>query len=265
MNDSRSLLAMTTGFDGAIGSVDGLREIYKPPAPPSLAKQLDHLDEHCRAFIAHSPFMVVATSDADGRCDVSPKGGPPGFVAVLDDGRLAIPDLSGNNRLDSLENLVANSGIGLLFFIPGFDETLRVNGRATITTDVDVLSSCAVGSVVPRVAIGVDVEEAFIHCAKALRRSNVWAPEEWPDVSDMPSAACMLRDHVQLQAYDLEAMEKRLEKSYSETMWLAGGEITPHDETRDGPQVRAVVAGDDRGAALRRLRGHAHLTVQPVF
>src|SRR5215471_422982 len=138
-----------TGNDTAFTTVDGLREVYRPPSKPAVAKQIHHLDHNCRAYIAHSPFVTVATADAAGRCDVSPKGGPPGFVHVLDDHRLGIPDLSGNNRLDSLQNLVANAGIGLLFLVPGFGETLRVNGTAAVSTDPDVLAACAVGDVVP--------------------------------------------------------------------------------------------------------------------
>jgi uncharacterized protein len=210
-----------------ITSVDELRAVYRPPSRPAVAKQIDHLDGNCRAFIAHSPFVTVATADADGRCDVSPKGGPPGFVRVLDDHQLAVPDLSGNNRLDSLENLVANAGIGLLFLVPGFGETLRVNGRATISTDPDVLAACAVGDVTPRVAVVVTVEEAYVHCAKALRRSGLWEPERWPDLAALPSAACMLRDHYGLPEMDVAAVERRLEESYDRTLWLAGGDTPP--------------------------------------
>ena len=212
------------GDDTAITTVDGLREVYRPPSKPAVAKQIDHLDHNCRAYIAHSPFVTVATADARGRCDVSPKGGPPGFVHVLDDHRLGIPDLSGNNRLDSLQNLVANAGIGLLFLVPGFGETLRVNGTAAVSTDPDVLAACAVGDVVPRVVILVTVEEAYIHCAKALRRAGLWEPDQWPDLADLPSAACMLRDHYDLPDMDVAAVEQRLETGYRTTLWQAGGE-----------------------------------------
>jgi uncharacterized protein len=212
------------GEDTAITTVAGLREVYRPPSKPAVAKQIDHLDHNCRAFIAHSPFVTVATADAGGRCDVSPKGGRPGFVHVLDDHRLGIPDLSGNNRLDSLQNLVANAGIGLLFLVPGFGETLRVNGRAAISTNPAVLDACAVGDVVPRVVIVVTVDEAYIHCAKALRRSGLWETERWPDLADLPSAACMLRDHYDLPDMDVAAVERRLEHAYQTTLWRPGGE-----------------------------------------
>ena len=215
-------------FDAALTSEAELREIYPRPARPSVEKEVDRLDEHCRAFIAHSTLVVVATADARGGCDVSPKGGPPGFVKVLDEHRLAIPDLSGNNRLDSLGNLTERAGIALLFCIPGLDETLRVNGRATITADPAVLEACTVEAhrITPRTAIGVDVETAFIHCAKALRRGGVWQPDTWPDRSGMPSIACILRDHYGQPDLDLEAVERRLDESYSTRMWLPGGEPT---------------------------------------
>jgi PPOX class probable FMN-dependent enzyme len=207
-----------------VTSVAGLREIYRPPSRPAVAKQLDRLDGHCRTFIAHSPFVTLASADAAGRCDVSPRGGPPGFVRVLDDHTLALPDLSGNNRLDSLQNLVSCDGVGLLFLVPGLDETLRVNGRAVVSTDPEVLARCPVGDVEPRVAVVVAVDEAFLHCAKALRRSRLWDPDGWPDRSDMPSVACMLRDHYDLPEMDLAATERRLAESYRRTLWRAGGD-----------------------------------------
>ncbi|HEX9969834.1 MAG TPA: pyridoxamine 5'-phosphate oxidase family protein [Acidimicrobiales bacterium] len=214
-------------MDGTtVDTVDGLREIYRRPSPLAHTKQLDHLDEHCRTFIAHSPFVVVGTADGDGNCDVSPKGGPPGFVAVLDERTLAMPDMYGNNRLDSLQNLVANPGIGMLFLIPGVDETLRVNGRASITTAPATLAQATVAGRVPKAALQVEVQEAYIHCAKALRRGSVWQPEEWPDTSDMPSVACMLRDHTRIEA-SAEDVGAYLEDSYRKTLWEVGGSDKP--------------------------------------
>lgn len=214
-------------MDGTtVETVDGLREIYRRPSDVARRKQLDRLDGNCRSFIAHSPFVVVGTSDDEGNCDVSPKGGPPGFVTVLSEHALAIPDLSGNNRLDSFQNLVANPGIGLLFLIPGVDETLRVNGRASISTDPDVLALSAVGGRVPKVAVHVEVQEAYIHCAKALRRGSVWQAEQWPDTTDMPTVACMLRDHTGLEA-SAEDVGAYLEDSYRRTLWEVGGSDPP--------------------------------------
>lgn len=222
----------STRFGAAVTSVAGLRQLYREPARPAVAKEIDHLDANCAAFIAHSPFVVVSTADDEGRCDTSPRGGPPGFVRVLDDRRLAIPDLSGNNRLDTFQNVVRSDGIGLLFLIPGLDETLRVNGRAAITTDPSVLDACTLGELRPGVALGVTVEAAYIHCGKALRRAGLWDPAAWPDRSGLPAVARMLRDHYARPDMDVAAVERRLEESYTRTMWRAGG---------DTPRI----AGDD--------------------
>lgn len=203
-----------------IRTTDELRTIYRRAAGPAVAKEHPQLDDHDRAFISHSPLVMVATSDAEGRCDVSPKGGPPGFVAVLPDGRVALPDLSGNNRLDSIENLLANPGIGLLFLIPGIEETLRVNGTATLSTDPEIVRACAVGDVVPKVAITVTVDAAYIHCGKALRRGRVW--EERPDVGDMPSIACILRDQA-VPELSVDQVAEVLEDGYQKTLWKTGG------------------------------------------
>lgn len=212
-------------FDHALTSVSALRSVYRQPSKPSVAKQIDRLDAHCRDFISRSPFVLLASSSSDGKVDVSPRGGRAGFARVLDGHRLALPDLAGNNRLDSMTNLVASPGVGLLFLIPGLDETLRVNGTATITTDPSVLEACADRELVPRVAIGVDVDEVFVHCAKAFRRSRLWYPDEWPDLSEMATIACILRDHYELPEMDLAAVEARLADSYDHTTWKVGGEL----------------------------------------
>src|SRR3954463_632355 len=115
-------------FTDVVETEAELRALFRPPGQPALRKQIDHIDDHCRSFLAHTPFVIIATADPSGRCDASPKGGPPGFVRALDDHRVAIPDLSGNNRLDTMQNLIGNPGIALLCCIPGVDETLRING-----------------------------------------------------------------------------------------------------------------------------------------
>src|SRR3954469_9234885 len=148
-------------------SAADLRDHYRPPAARSLDKEVDHLDDHCRDFIAHAPFVVLASVAADGRVDVSPKGGPAGFVVVLDDHRLAIPDMAGNNRLDSMSNIVSAGAVALLFMVPGVDETMRVNGVASISVDPDVLARCPINDMPAHAAIVVTVHTAFIHCAKA--------------------------------------------------------------------------------------------------
>ena len=208
-----------SSFNDALTSQPELREVYRAPSELSLRKEVDHLDGNCRAFIAHSPFVVLSTAAADGRCDASPKGGPAGFVTVLDDHHLAVPDLTGNNRLDSLSNLVENPFVALLFLIPGLDETLRVNGRATVTTDEAVLDRCRVHDRRPRAAIGVEVETAYIHCAKALKRGDVWQPEQWPDLSDLPAPSCMLSDHIAEPDLTPDVVEAALQDSYTTRLW----------------------------------------------
>ena len=200
---------------------EALRQVYQPPKQRSLDKEVDHLDAHCRDFIAHSPFLVLASGHGD-RVDASPKGGPPGFVTVLDAHRLALPDMSGNNRLDSMRNIVRSGQVSLLFMVPGVDETMRVVGRATVSTDPSVLDRCVVAGLQPLVALVVEVHTAFIHCAKALRRSGVWDPQRWPSTEDMASPACMLKDHVGLEG-PVEDTARYLEESYARTTWAMGG------------------------------------------
>ena len=177
-----------------------LRELYAAPARRALEKQLDHLDDHCRRFIALSPIVMLATSARDGSCDVSPRGGEPGFVSVLGDDRLAIPDARGNRRLDSLHNVVDNGHAGLLFLIPGMGETLRVNGRCEIVRDERA------------VAVVVFADEVYLHCAKALIRSRLWQPDTWPTPDDRPSAAEIFGDHMNEMGADAAA--EMLEGSY---------------------------------------------------
>jgi len=208
---------------GAVQSVEALRELYRLPSGAALDKVIDRLDDHCRAFIAHSPFLILATADRDGRCDVSPKGGRPGFVTVVDDHHLAWGDLSGNNRLDSMQNLVSNQGVALLFMIPGLDETLRVNGAAVISTGAELRERCQVDATTPRVVTLVEVSEAYIHCAKALRRGAIWHPDSWPDRSDLPAVACMLRDHTGTRGVEPDQIEAVLEEGYTRTLWQPGG------------------------------------------
>jgi hypothetical protein len=208
-----------SAFHDVVRTDDQLRSLYREPSTTSLQKEVTTLDRHCRDFIALAPFVILSTAAADGRCDVSPKGGPPGFVTVLDDARLAVPDLSGNNRLDSIRNLVENPNVALLFLIPGLDETLRVNGRGHLVCDDDVLDACIVQGRRPKAAIGVEVEQAYLHCAKALRRGDVWQPDRWPDRSGMASPACILRDHIDDDALTEELVDAALTDSYTKRLW----------------------------------------------
>lgn len=172
---------MTGGGNHRISSVADLRVLVGEPLPRVIAKETPSLDERATAFIGSAPFLVMATSAPDGATDASPKGGPAGFVRVLDEQRLAVPEFPGNRRFDGVENLVDRPGIGLLFIVPGITETLRVNGRATLTRDPDLLDACAVDGKVPWFVVDVDVRQVFSHCSKAFLRSGLWKPELWPD------------------------------------------------------------------------------------
>ncbi len=196
-----------------ITSLEQLRDIYPPPQQRVLAKELDHLDEHCRRFIALSPFAVISSSNAGGQCDTSPKGGPPGFVRVLDDHRLLIPDATGNRRLDSLKNMLENPQVGLLFLIPGMGETLRINGRVELTTDSQLLEGLETGGRAAALALIITVEQAYLHCAKCIIRSKLWRPESWAEPHDLPSAAEILNDHIGIG--DIAASAAVLEESYT--------------------------------------------------
>ena len=182
-----------------IDSPSALRRIYSPAKGRSIAKQIDHLDVHCKRFIALSPFIVLASANALGDPDSSPRGGAPGFVHVVDEHTLLIPDAPGNNRLDSLSNLAETGKIGLLFMIPGVDETLRVNGRVRLVHDAVSLAPFAIDSRV-RVAIEVTVADAYLHCAKAFMRSKLWHRETWIDRSSLPTMGEMLNDQTGTQS-----------------------------------------------------------------
>jgi PPOX class probable FMN-dependent enzyme len=165
----------------AISSPEQLWDLVGEPLERVLAKEMPALDERARDFIAASPFLVMATTGADGTCDAGPKGGPPGFVHVLGDTRLLVPEYPGNRRFDGVQNLVTRSGIGLLFAVPGISETLRVNGFARLTRDPELLELCAVDGRKPWFVTDVEVRQVFSHCGKAFIRSHLWQPETWPD------------------------------------------------------------------------------------
>ena len=203
----------TVPFKDVVTSVEELRTLVGEPSELARKKELPALDAHSRAFIARSPFLLLATASAAGRCDVSPKGDAPGFVLVLDDTRLVIPDRPGNRRLDGMRNLLENPHVGLIFLIPGKEETLRVNGRAWITRDDDLLARMTMMGKRPQLGIGVEVEECFLHCAKAFRRSRLWQTTEWPQPSELTSMAQMLVDQTR-PGMTVEQMAERLEEGY---------------------------------------------------
>lgn len=177
----------------AITSLEALRAVYPPPTERALKKQLDRLDKHCRSFIALSPFLVISSVGSDGLADASPRGDLPGFVKVLDDTTIAIPDWPGNNRLDTLTNILANPAVGLLFLVPGVDEVLRVNGLAELRDDEELRRAFERSGKFPRLAILVRVKEAYLHCAKALMRSRLWDPASRVERSVLPSMNEMIR------------------------------------------------------------------------
>ena len=180
---------MEAEFDEVVATLPRLRELSREPSSRAQGKVIDHIDTICRRFIAACPFVMVATRGADGRMDVSPKGDLPGFVAVLDEKTLAIPDRPGNHRLDTFENLLTHPEVGLFFMIPGNDDTLRVSGTGRIVRDSSLQSRLAVNGKAPNLVLIVTVEEAFMHCPKCMIRSRLWSPDHWPNRSDVPSLA----------------------------------------------------------------------------
>jgi len=192
-----------------IESIDALRMLYAEPKERSLRKQLDRLDVHCRRFVELSPLVVLASVDSQGRVDASPRGGDPGFVTVEDERTLLLPDRPGNNRLDSLANIVERPEVGLLFFVPGVDEMLRVNGEAELRDDADLLERFTTNSRTPRTVLAVHVREAYLHCAKALMRSRLWDPGAQIDRAEIPTMGEMLRDQIGTEI-QLETQEEML-------------------------------------------------------
>ena len=181
---------------------DELRTIYRRPAPGAVAKTLRHVDRHARAFIELSPFACLGTAGADGLCDVTPRGGDPGFIKVIDDTRLALPDRPGTNRLDSFTNIVSHPGVGLVFFIPGFEDTLRVNGRASISTDARLMGLFGERGKQPLSVVWIEVAEVYFHCGKAVRRSRLWDPAAQVERSTFPTMGEIYREQFRL---DIEA------------------------------------------------------------
>jgi uncharacterized protein len=195
-----------------ITTSDGIRERYGAPSERAVLKQIDHIDAHCRAFIALSPFLVIGTQGADGLGDVSPKGDAPGFVLVSDEKTLVIPDRPGNNRTDTLLNLLDNPGVGLIFLVPGMNETLRVNGTARIVTDPSVLEAMLVNDRPPRSALVVDVKEAYLHCAKALIRSKLWSDANKIERKTFPTLGKIITD--QIGQGDVAEADKSIDEAY---------------------------------------------------
>ena len=215
-----------TGFtlnpDFVIGDEDALRSLYDATHELATLKCQNALGEHAQEFIRRSPFVCIGTQSAEGKADVSPRGDPVGFVKILDERTLAIPDRPGNNRLDTLVNIIANPSVGLMFVIPGFEDTLRVNGRATLVNDPDLLESMSVNGRAPKLAIVIAVNEVFMHCAKAFRRSRLWNPDHFQNRSEMPSIVKIILDETTGAPTDKDEMRKMdadLEEDYRRTLY----------------------------------------------
>jgi len=179
-----------------ITTEEGLRKIYKPAAGRAVSKIMTRIDPHAAAFIGFSPFVLLSTQGPDGLGDVTPRGDGPGFVEILDDTHLALPDRPGNNMLDNLTNILSNPGVGLLFLVPGVNETLRVNGVAEIRDDEELRARFEVNGKLPATVLVIEVREAFLHCAKALMRSKLWDPSQLPDERPLPTIGKMLADQI---------------------------------------------------------------------
>jgi hypothetical protein len=198
-----------------VTSVEALRALLGEPGAPALQKQIDRLDEHCRRFIALSPLLLIGTANGAGLCDVSPKGDAPGFARVLSETLLAIPDRPGNRRADTLRNILENPQVGLLFVIPGMRETLRINGAATLYTDAALLDTLSAQGKRPQLAIVVEAREVYLHCGRALIRSQLWETASWPQPATLPSASQIFADHIALPGVTRSVAEEALEESYT--------------------------------------------------
>ena len=212
----------TETFGGRVVDVaesqEELRALYGPPSEIAARKSLTRLDEHCRHFIKRSPFVCLSSAGADGSADISPRGDAPGFVRLLDEQTLFIPDRLGNHRIDSLRNLVVNPHVGLLFLIPGIDETLRVHGLARVVLRSELLDECAVGGKTPRSGILVEVREAFLQCAKALKRSRLWSNDYRLMTEQMPTLGRMLTDQLCLTT-PVSELDAMIDKAYREKLY----------------------------------------------
>ena len=206
-------------FKDIITEADELYALVGGPSKLVQNKVINRLDEHCKNFIRKCPFLLVATSDGNGNLDVSPRGDQAGFVRVLNEKYLLIPERKGNKRMDTLYNLIRYPGAGLLFMIPGLGETLRVNGKAYVVKDSELLKDMDVNGQTPVLGIGIEVEEAFIHCAKAFIRSELWNSTTWPDKKSLPSAAKILAAHANQPLISEEEIEVQLKEGYTSRLY----------------------------------------------
>jgi PPOX class probable FMN-dependent enzyme len=209
----------TAAAKHAISTEAELRAIYGEPLAIAVASKSDRLDELCRQFIGLSPFICISSSDARGRQDVSPRGDAPGFVRVLDDRTIAIPDRPGNNKLETLSNILANPQVAILFMIPGTDETLRINGAARIVRDADLLAAAAVKGKLPRAMVLVSIAEVYPHCGKSFRRARLWDAAARPVKGSVPSLAALALALSGLRDHSVEEVDAEVQKSYVEGLY----------------------------------------------
>lgn len=196
-----------------------LRAVGGEASSRAAGKTIDRIDGHCARFIAASPFCVIASRGADGLLDLSPKGDPAGFVRVLDERTLLVPDRLGNRRFDSFENLIERPEIAAIFLIPGWNDTLRVAGTARITVDPELLEASAINGRAPQFGLLIDVREAFLHCAKCMVRSDLWTPSGWPATDDVPTMAAAMVDHCAIDGLTVEAMDEIIAKDRTERLY----------------------------------------------
>ena len=205
-------------FKEVITDAAQFRALMGEPPPPCVAKTIASLDRHCRAFIGRSPFVLIASANARGQMDISPKGDAPGFVRILDDKALAVPDRPGNRRADTFTNILQNPKVGLIFLVPGKTETLRVSGTAQIVRDSNLRESMSAHGKTPDFALVVEIEEAFFHCSKCIMRSNLWKPAEWPALEGLPSLAQTMVDAAALPM-PVEALEQIIKQDEVERLY----------------------------------------------
>ncbi len=212
-------MTATTTAHGVISTIEELRAILGVPSEGAVAKELKWLDRYARYFVEHSPFVLLSSANRAGQCDVSPKGDQPGFVKVLDEKTLLIPDRPGNRRADTFENVLENPQVGTIFLIPEVEETLRVNGRATITADQTLLEQCEVSGKTPKLGFLIEAEEVYFHCAKAFKRSNLWNPDAWQGRGELPSLGVIMAEQLKIVEMSGDELNCELEEAYVKNLY----------------------------------------------
>jgi len=210
---------MKVAFKNQISTVEELREILGYPREMVQKKAINFIDEHCKDYIAKSSMLLLSTSNKEGKCDVSPRGDSAGFVATLSARYLIIPERPGNKRCDSLVNILSNPQIGIIFIIPGLKETSQINGKALLTRDKELPEKHQINGKCPEVGIIVEVEECYIHCAKAFLRSKLWQQETWLEKEELPVVAKVLADHINSENFSTEQIETALNESYLKRLY----------------------------------------------